>query len=129
MAYLNDNYLKLKAGYLFPEIGRRVREVAAELGYTKLMMWSGTLADSGHISLTREMYFGRRYMRDGSVLLGHANNMNADKLFDRLHAVVVSRGLEMVTLADAMGPTFNPQPTPSETPIIVSPSASPSSPI
>ena len=26
MAFLNDNYLKLKAGYLFPEIGRRVRE-------------------------------------------------------------------------------------------------------
>src|ERR1700677_4465214 len=24
MAFLNDNYLKLKAGYLFPEIGRRV---------------------------------------------------------------------------------------------------------
>src|SRR5258708_12359875 len=26
MAYLNENYLKLKSGYLFPEIGRRVRE-------------------------------------------------------------------------------------------------------
>ena len=26
MAYINENYLKLKAGYLFPEIGRRVRE-------------------------------------------------------------------------------------------------------
>jgi len=25
MAYLNENYLKLKAGYLFPEIGRRVK--------------------------------------------------------------------------------------------------------
>jgi LL-diaminopimelate aminotransferase len=25
MAYINDNYLKLKAGYLFPEIGRRVK--------------------------------------------------------------------------------------------------------
>jgi LL-diaminopimelate aminotransferase len=25
MAYLNEHYLKLKAGYLFPEIGRRVR--------------------------------------------------------------------------------------------------------
>ncbi len=25
MAYLNDNYLKLQAGYLFPEIGRRVK--------------------------------------------------------------------------------------------------------
>ena len=26
MAYLNENYLKLKAGYLFPEIARRVRD-------------------------------------------------------------------------------------------------------
>src|ERR1022692_4238577 len=25
MAFLNDNFLKLKGGYLFPEIGRRVR--------------------------------------------------------------------------------------------------------
>ena len=24
MALVNDNYLKLKAGYLFPEIGRRL---------------------------------------------------------------------------------------------------------
>ncbi|MDH3359926.1 MAG: LL-diaminopimelate aminotransferase [Desulfobulbaceae bacterium] len=29
MARLNDNYLKLKAGYLFPEIGKRVREFTA----------------------------------------------------------------------------------------------------
>ena len=28
MAFLNDNYLKLKAGYLFPEIGRRVKVFA-----------------------------------------------------------------------------------------------------
>ena len=26
MAYINENYLKLQAGYLFPEIGRRVNE-------------------------------------------------------------------------------------------------------
>lgn len=30
MATINDNYLKLKAGYLFPEIGRRVNKYAAE---------------------------------------------------------------------------------------------------
>src|SRR3981189_3092307 len=30
MAYLNDHYLKLKAGYLFPEIARRVRTFATE---------------------------------------------------------------------------------------------------
>jgi LL-diaminopimelate aminotransferase len=26
MAFVNDNYLKLKAGYLFPEIGRRIKQ-------------------------------------------------------------------------------------------------------
>ena len=26
MAYINEHYLKLQAGYLFPEIGRRVNE-------------------------------------------------------------------------------------------------------
>ena len=26
MAFINEHYLKLKAGYLFPEIGRRVKE-------------------------------------------------------------------------------------------------------
>jgi LL-diaminopimelate aminotransferase len=30
VATINDNYLKLKAGYLFPEIGRRVSKFAAE---------------------------------------------------------------------------------------------------
>ncbi len=30
MAYLNENYLKLKAGYLFPEIGRRVSVFTAD---------------------------------------------------------------------------------------------------
>jgi LL-diaminopimelate aminotransferase len=30
MAFLNDHYLKLKAGYLFPEIARRVNTFAAE---------------------------------------------------------------------------------------------------
>ena len=30
MARINDNYLKLKAGYLFPEIGRRVRAFAQD---------------------------------------------------------------------------------------------------
>ncbi len=30
MAYINENYFKLQAGYLFPEIGRRVREFQKE---------------------------------------------------------------------------------------------------
>ena len=30
MAEINENFLKLQAGYLFPEIGRRVRAFKAE---------------------------------------------------------------------------------------------------
>ena len=30
MVTINDNYLKLKAGYLFPEIGRRVSAYGAD---------------------------------------------------------------------------------------------------
>ena len=30
MAHINQNYLKLPGGYLFPEIGRRVRAYSAE---------------------------------------------------------------------------------------------------
>ena len=37
MAYINDNYLKLKAGYLFPEIGRRVKAFAAANPQAKII--------------------------------------------------------------------------------------------
>ncbi len=37
MAYVNDNYLKLKAGYLFPEIARRVKEFSANNPSAKII--------------------------------------------------------------------------------------------
>ena len=37
MAFVNDNYLKLKAGYLFPEIGRRVSKYAADNPTAKII--------------------------------------------------------------------------------------------
>ncbi len=37
MARLNDNYLKLKAGYLFPEIGRRVKAFADQNPTAKII--------------------------------------------------------------------------------------------
>ncbi len=104
--YIEDNFGVDARPYFRPPYGAwnsRVRQVAGELGYSKLMMWSGTLADSGHISLAREMYFARRFMNNGTVLLGHANNMNANTLFKRLHQVAVDRNFEMVTLREALG--------------------------
>jgi LL-diaminopimelate aminotransferase len=41
MAYLNENYLKLQAGYLFPEIARRVREFYANPESAKRLIRCG----------------------------------------------------------------------------------------
>ena len=38
MARINDHYLKLAAGYLFPEIGRRVRERGARAWDTRTVI-------------------------------------------------------------------------------------------
>jgi len=37
MARINEHYLKLPAGYLFPEIGRRVARFAAEHPEAKII--------------------------------------------------------------------------------------------
>src|SRR5437868_6724346 len=37
MPHINDNFLKLKAGYLFPEIARRVKVFAAENPTAKII--------------------------------------------------------------------------------------------
>ena len=35
MTYINENYLKLTAGYLFPEIGRRVKKFCERKPFRK----------------------------------------------------------------------------------------------
>ncbi len=39
MAKVNDNYLKLKAGYLFPEIGRRVWRLLKRIRTQRSFGW------------------------------------------------------------------------------------------
>ncbi len=42
MALANENYLKLKAGYLFPEIGRRVKAFAGAHPSARIIRLIGT---------------------------------------------------------------------------------------
>jgi len=84
-------------------INAAVIEAAAEIGYTKPMLWSGTLADSGKINSNKFMSLASGAIRDRGIVLGHANNMIAPKHFDRLLEIVNSRGLTTVTLTDAFG--------------------------
>ena len=84
-------------------INAQVIDAAAEIGYTKPMLWSGTLADSGKVGSDKFMKLANQGIRDRGIILGHANNMVAPNHFDRLLEIVNSRELSTVTLTDAFG--------------------------
>lgn len=57
MALINDNYSKLKAGYLFPEIGRRVAKFAAENPSAKIIrLGIGDVTEPLPASVTAAMH-------------------------------------------------------------------------
>src|SRR5207249_1218819 len=57
MAYINDNYLKLKAGYLFPEINRRVNAFAATHPQAKIIrMGIGDVTEPLPTAITQAMH-------------------------------------------------------------------------
>ena len=57
MAFANENFLKLKAGYLFPEIGRRVREFAAANPTAKIIrMGIGDVTEPLAPAITQAMH-------------------------------------------------------------------------
>ncbi|HET6424792.1 MAG TPA: LL-diaminopimelate aminotransferase [Planctomycetaceae bacterium] len=57
MALINDNYSKLKAGYLFPEIGRRVAKFAAENPSAKIIrLGIGDVTEPLPIAVTAAMH-------------------------------------------------------------------------
>lgn len=82
-------------------VNSAVIDAAAEIGYTKPMLWSGTLADSGKVHSEKFMNLANQGIRDRGILLGHANNMVAPNHFDQLLEIVNNRGLSTVTLTDA----------------------------
>lgn len=80
-----------------------VIRAAAELGYTKLMLWNGTLADSSNS--TRP--FGVRKhaiadFKDEKIVLAHANRMLVPDLLPELYELMRQRGLNLVRLNEAL---------------------------
>jgi peptidoglycan/xylan/chitin deacetylase (PgdA/CDA1 family) len=77
--------------------------VAGELGYTKVIMWSGTVADS---SPRTEGYIRgaiRYWAHPGSIILMHANYPATSLVLPQLLAILHQRGLRPVTLQELLG--------------------------
>lgn len=72
MAYINENYSKLQAGYLFPEIGRRVREYQKEHpGADIIKMGIGDVTRPLSQSVIKAFHEGVAEMAESSTFRGY----------------------------------------------------------
>jgi LL-diaminopimelate aminotransferase len=81
MAQINENYLKLQAGYLFPEIGRRVREFQKEHPNADVIkMGIGDVTQPLTASIIRAFHEGVEEMSDSATFKGYGPEQGYDFL-------------------------------------------------
>jgi LL-diaminopimelate aminotransferase len=81
MALINENYLKLKAGYLFPEIGRRVREYSLAHPDKKVIrMGIGDVTEPLVPSVIKAFHEGVEEMSDRATFRGYGPEQGYDFL-------------------------------------------------
>ena len=87
----------------YGSISARVVNAAAEIGYTKPMLWSGSLGDASNISAPRILVLAKESFHDRSIVLAHANNLTSSKVFQPMLKLIEDRELNLVTLNDVYG--------------------------
>ena len=104
----NDTFLRKMYGvraapYLRPPYGfhnAHVDTVAADLGYTAITMWSGSLSDSTVITEDCIVAMARKYFAPQSIVIGHLNHLPVTHVYGRLVDIIRARNLRTVTLDD-----------------------------
>ncbi len=87
MAQINDNYLKLKAGYLFPEIGRRVAAFAKENPGAKIIrMGIGDVTEPLPPAVTEAMHKAVDEMANRATFRGYGPEQGYDFLREAIAA-------------------------------------------
>src|SRR6266550_1227390 len=85
MAHVNDNYLKLKAGYLFPEIGRRVAAFAKENPTAKIIrMGIGDVTEPLPAAVVEAMHKAVDEMTRRETFRGYGPEQGYDFLRDAI---------------------------------------------
>jgi peptidoglycan/xylan/chitin deacetylase (PgdA/CDA1 family) len=87
--------------YYRPPFGRHAPAIdatAADLGYTRTVMWNGSFSDSEVVTPQFLLAQARQYLQPGVINLGHANHPAVLGLFDQLLDLIRSRDLNPVTL-------------------------------
>jgi peptidoglycan-N-acetylglucosamine deacetylase len=104
----NDAFLKTTFGvdarpYLRPPYGRHnstVDAVAADLGYTAITLWSGSLSDSTVITEDYIVQMAQRAFTGQAIVIGHLNHLPVTHVYEQLRDLIRARSLRTVTLND-----------------------------
>src|SRR5574340_388433 len=105
----NENFLRATFGvsgqpFFRPPYGRHhatTDRIAADLGYPKITLWSGTLGDSGIVTAAGVVAAARQSFRPQAIVLGHANQPVVPGAFPQLVDLIHSRNPRTLTLRDA----------------------------
>jgi peptidoglycan-N-acetylglucosamine deacetylase len=81
----------------------RTDEVAASLGYTRILMWDGSFGDSRLLTPQVLLDQARLYLLPGTVMLGHANHPTVLRVFEQIQAILAHRRLTPATLDEMFG--------------------------
>jgi peptidoglycan/xylan/chitin deacetylase (PgdA/CDA1 family) len=101
---LNNEFGVTGRPFLRPPYGARnsfVDQVAGSLGYTCMTTWYGSFGDSEHISERTLLNLARKWLVPQAVVIGHANLPMVTHVYGPIADIILSRGLQMVTLDDA----------------------------
>jgi peptidoglycan/xylan/chitin deacetylase (PgdA/CDA1 family) len=86
--------------------------VAGQQGYTRVVLWSGTLADSSPRTVPYLRKAVRDWVRPGAIFLAHANYPNTAADLPHLIRMFTSRHLRLATLAELPGAPAGQEGTP-----------------
>lgn len=104
----NDDFLKKTYGvgakpYWRPPYAKHnaaVDAVAADLGYTVPVLWSGSLSDSTLITEEYIVKMANQYFTPQAIVIGHLNHLPVTHVYPQLVEVIRARNLRTVTLND-----------------------------
>jgi peptidoglycan-N-acetylglucosamine deacetylase len=104
----NDGFLNNTFGvdarpYFRPPYGRHnsaVDAVAADLGYTAITLWSGSLSDSTVITEDYLVQMAQRAFTGQAIVIGHLNHLPVTHVYGQLRDLIRARNLRTVTFDD-----------------------------
>ena len=80
-----------------------IAKVAADLGYTTITMWSGTVGDSLPETEANLVASATRSFLPQQIVMAHANLPTITHCYNQLSQLIASRNLQTVTLSDVFG--------------------------